>query len=375
MRICIDTSPAVHRRAGLGRYAYELTSALLAADAVNQYVAFYHRPEDAHIDPPLDRIPHLTTSLDTKPWRLAALLGQYLRIPQDRMFPGIDLFHATDHLLPRLSRVKSVFTLHDLIFRLYPETHKPLNRWFLTLTMPRFLQAADAVITVSRHTATDAMRFYGLDEKKIHVIHEGVNPLFRPASTEAIARVRQKYALPDRFILSLGTIEPRKNLTALLDAYRTLRGAGSDVGLVFAGKKGWLYEGFFRRLRELGLEDEVVFTGFVDDADLPALYSAAELFVFPSLYEGFGLPVLEAMACGTAVISSNAASLPEVSGDAALLVDPTGVADLAGAIEEVLDNGVHREELEGKGPEQAAKFSWDKAAEQTLQVYRSLLVP
>jgi glycosyltransferase involved in cell wall biosynthesis len=375
MRICIDTSPAVHRRAGLGRYAYELTSALLAADAVNQYVAFYHRPEDAHIDPPLDRIPHLTTSLDTKPWRLAALLGQYLRIPQDRMFPGIDLFHATDHLLPRLSRVKSVFTLHDLIFRLYPETHKPLNRWFLTLTMPRFLQAADAVITVSRHTATDAMRFYGLDEKKIHVIHEGVNPLFRPASTEAIARVRQKYALPDRFILSLGTIEPRKNLTALLDAYRTLRGAGSDVGLVFAGKKGWLYEGFFRRLRELGLEDKVVFTGFVDDADLPALYSAAELFVFPSLYEGFGLPVLEAMACGTAVISSNAASLPEVSGDAALLVDPTGVADLAGAIEEVLDNGVHREELEGKGPEQAAKFSWDKAAEQTLQVYRSLLVP
>jgi glycosyltransferase involved in cell wall biosynthesis len=375
MRICIDTSPAVHRRAGLGRYAYELTSALLAADAVNQYVAFYHRPQDAHIDPPLDRLPHLTTSLDTKPWRLAALLGQYLRIPQDRMFPGIDLFHATDHLLPRLSRVKSVFTLHDLIFRLYPETHKPLNRWFLTLTMPRFLQAADAVITVSRHTATDAMRFYGLDEKKIHVIHEGVNPLFRPASTEAIARVRQKYALPDRFILSLGTIEPRKNLTALLDAYRTLRGAGSDVGLVFAGKKGWLYEGFFRRLRELGLEDKVVFTGFVPEADLPALYSAAELFVFPSLYEGFGLPVLEAMACGTAVISSNAASLPEVSGDAALLVDPTGVADLAGAIEEVLDNNVHREELEGKGPEQAGRFSWDKAAEQTLEVYRSVLVP
>jgi glycosyltransferase involved in cell wall biosynthesis len=375
MRICIDTSPAVHRRAGLGRYAYELTSALLAADAVNQYVAFYHRPEDAHIDPPLDRIPHLTTSLDTKPWRLAALLGQYLRIPQDRMFPGIDLFHATDHLLPRLSRVKSVFTLHDLIFRLYPETHKPLNRWFLTLTMPRFLQAADAVITVSRHTAKDAMRFYGLDEKKIHVIHEGTNPLFRPASTEAIARVRQTYHLPDRFILSLGTIEPRKNLTALLDAYQVLRRARSDVGLVFAGKKGWLYEGFFRRLRELGLEDEVIFTGFVDDADLPALYSAAELFVFPSLYEGFGLPVLEAMACATAVVASNASSLPEVSGDAALLVDPTSVADLARAIEEVLDNSVLREELEGKGPEQAGKFGWDKAAEQTLEVYRSVLVP
>jgi glycosyltransferase involved in cell wall biosynthesis len=374
MRICVDVSPAVHRRAGLGRYAQELTSALLAADEENQYVAFYHRPGDAQADPPLDRIPHLVSNLDTKPWRLSALLAHFFHVPQDRMFPDTDLFHATDHLLPRLSRVKTVFTLHDLIFRLYPETHKPLNRWFLTLMIPRFLQAADAVIAVSRHTAKDAMRFYGLDEKKIHVIYEGTNPLFRPAAKEAVARVRQTHNLPDRFILSLGTIEPRKNLTALLEAYRVLHGARSEVGLVFAGKKGWLYEGFFHKLRALGLEDEVIFTGFVPEADLPALYSAAELFVFPSLYEGFGLPVLEAMACGTAVVASNASSVPEVSGDAALLVDPTSVVDLTRAIETVLENSVLREELKRKGPKQASKFSWDKAAQQTLEVYRSVLV-
>ncbi len=372
MRICIDTSPAVHGRAGLGRYAQELTSALLAADEENQYIAFYHRPGDAEIAPPLDRVPHLTTNLDTKPWRLSALLAHFLGIPQDRMFPDTDLFHATDHLLPRLSRVKTVFTLHDLIFRLYPETHKPLNRWFLTLMMPRFLRAADAVITVSMHTAKDAIRFYGLDEAKIHVIYEGVNASFRPASNEAIARVRHTHGLPERFILSLGTIEPRKNLTALLEAYRRLRGEGSEVGLVVAGKKGWLYGDFFRRLRDLGLEDEVLFTGFVPEVDLPALYSAAELFVFPSLYEGFGLPVLEAMACGAAVVASNASSLPEVSGEAVLSVDPTSVADLAKAMKTVLESDELCNELRRKGPAQASRFSWERAARETMEVYRSV---
>jgi len=373
MKVCIDTSPAVHRRAGLGRYAQELTTALLAADTDDSYVAFYHRPKDAVIDPPLDQIPHLTTRLDTKPWRFSALLGQLSHIPQDRMFPGIDLFHATDHLLPRLSRVKSVFTLHDLIFRLYPETHKPLNRWFLTLMMPRFLQAAGAVIAVSQHTKRDAMDFYGIDEAKIHVIYEGVSSRFRPAPVQAMARVRQTYKLPEQFILSLGTIEPRKNLSSLLEAYRVLRNRGSESGLVIVGKKGWLYEGFFRRLRELGLENEVLFTGFVPDADLPAICSAAELFVFPSLYEGFGLPVLEAMACGAAVITSNVSSLPEVAGDAALLVDPASVKELTEAMAAVLEDEELRISLRAKGPRQAARFSWEMAARETIDVYESVL--
>jgi glycosyltransferase involved in cell wall biosynthesis len=347
MRICIDTSPAVHRRAGLGRYAQELMAALLAADTDNEYVAFYHRPRDAQIDPPLDRIPHLTTNLDTKPWRFAALLGQSLRISQDRMFPGIDLFHATDHLLPRLTRVRTVFTLHDL-------------------------KAADAVIAVSGHTKRDAMRFYDLDEAKIHVIYEGVNARFRPAPAEAIASVRQAHDLPPKFILSLGTIEPRKNLTSLLEAYRVLRDQGSELRLVVVGKKGWLYEGFFHRLRELGLENEVVFTGFVPDADLPAIYSAAELFVFPSLYEGFGLPVLEALACGAPVVTSNRSSLPEVAGDAALLVDPTSVGELVQAMTNILESEDVRAELKAKGPRQASRFSWNKAARETLAVYHSV---
>jgi glycosyltransferase involved in cell wall biosynthesis len=372
MRICLNASPAVHHIAGLGRYTQELMAALLEVDSENEYVAFYNRPSEAQVDPPLDRLPRLTTNLATKPWRMSALVAHFARIPQNRLFPGVDLFHATDHLLPRVTRLKSVFTLHDLVFRFYPHTHKPLNRWFLTLMMPRFLNAADAVIAVSESTKRDAIQAYGIDEAKITVIYEGVTDQFQRASPQAIAAVRRKYGLPDKFILSVATIEPRKNLTSLLEAYHALKDEVS-LGLVIVGKKGWLYSDFFNRLGELGLERDVLFPGFVPDEDLPALYSAADLFVFPSLYEGFGLPVVEALACGTPIVTSNAASLPEVAGDAALLVDPTSVDDLVRAVREVLGSKDLQEELRARGPRQAARFSWQKAARETLAVYTSLV--
>jgi glycosyltransferase involved in cell wall biosynthesis len=372
MRICIDTSPAVHHRAGLGRYAQELTAALLAVDSENEYIAFYNRPSEARVDPPLDRLPHLTINLSPKPWRMSAFLAHLTRVSQDRLFPGVDLFHATDHLLPRLSHVQSVFTLHDLIFRFYPETHKPLNRWFLTLMMPHFLRAADAIIAISECTKKDAVRLYGLDEPKISVIYEAVHPHFSAAPREAISAVRRKYGLPENFILSLGTLEPRKNLTSLLDAYHALRNQGSQRKLVIVGKKGWLYGDFFRKLRELALEDEVIFPGFVPDEDLPAFYSAADLFVFPSLYEGFGLPVLEAMACGLPVIASNSSSLPEVAGEAGMLIDPCDIDALVKAMQSALTDEGKRRKMKEKGLQQAAKFSWEKAARETLRVYRKV---
>jgi Glycosyltransferase len=336
MNICLDLSPVVHQKAGLASYARELTTQLIQMDAGISWSAFhYDRHPPVPLPAPLDALPRYGVPWGAHRWRLTTALRHFLGLSMDRFFAGVDLFHATEHLLPRFSSVRTVFTLHDLIFLFYPEAHKPLNRWFLTLMMPRFLRAADAVIAVSECTKRDAMRLYGLDEAKIRVIYEGVSPRFRPASPEAIAAVRARYNLPECFILYVGTIEPRKNLTALLEAFHHLL-ATHDLRLVIVGKKGWLYEGFFRRLRELGLEDRVIFTGYVPDEDLPAIYSAADLFVFPSLYEGFGLPVLEAMACGTPVVCSNTSSLPEVAGDAALLVDPTDVRALAGAIERVL---------------------------------------
>ncbi|MEM4301926.1 MAG: glycosyltransferase family 1 protein, partial [Candidatus Caldarchaeum sp.] len=334
MNICLDLSPVVHQKAGLASYARELATQLVQTGAEISWSAFhYDRQPPAPLPPLLNSLPLRVIPWGAYRWRLTTALHHILGLGMDRFFRDVSLFHATEHLLPRFSRIRTVFTLHDLIFLFHPETHKPLNRWFLTLLMPRFLRAADAVIAVSECTKRDAVRAYGIPEEKITVIYEGVSPRFRPANPEAVQAVRAKYGLPEHFILYVGTIEPRKNLVALLEAYAAIltRNTQHAIRLVVVGKKGWLYEGFFRRLRELDLEERVHFTGYVPDEDLPALYSAADLFVFPSLYEGFGLPVLEAMACGVPVVCSNTSSLPEVAGDAALLVNPTDVQALAAA--------------------------------------------
>ena len=376
MKVCWDVSPAVHGRAGLGRYVQDLAAAILARDARNEYVAFYNRSAEARVPAPLAGLPQLTTRQGDKPWRLRTAISHVLCRPQDRLFPGIDLFHATDNLLPFLTAIPSVFTLHDLVFRFHPDTVSRANRWFLQAMTGRFLRAADAIIAVSECTKRDAQRLYGIADSRICVIHEGVHDRFRPCGPDAVASVRQRHGLPARYLLFVGTIEPRKNLAALLEALAVLKRRAVDRGgppevpkLVIVGKKGWLSDGFFERLRELALGPDVVLPGFVPDEDLPAVYSGAECFVFPSLYEGFGLPVLEAMACGVPVICSNASSLPEIAGAAALLFDPGEPAELAAAIERVLADAAFRGELAERGRCQAAKFTWQRAAERTLAVY------
>jgi glycosyltransferase involved in cell wall biosynthesis len=284
------------------------------------------------------------------------------------LFANADIFHATEHLLPRLRRTRSVFTLHDLIFQFDPDSHKPLNIAFLKTMMPRFLRVADAIIAVSECSKRDAVRLYNIRPDKIRVIYEGVDPQFAPVTDEArLSAVRAKYNLPERFIVHVGTIEPRKNLPLLFDII-----AQSDKHLVVAGKLGWLTQPILAKVKELGLEDRVTFTGFVADEDLPALISAATLLAMPSKYEGFGLPVLEAMACGTPVIASNTSSLPEVGGDAALYARPNDPASWAQLIDRVWGDDELRASLREKGFKQAAKFKWATMARETAEVYRGL---
>jgi glycosyltransferase involved in cell wall biosynthesis len=369
MRICIDVSAAVHRRAGLGRYAQELTRALVA-QGEHDYVAFYHQRGQAHLDPPIDTLPKLTTRLSVKPWRLWAMLSHLSGVPQDSRFKGVDLFHATEHLLPRLSRIRTVFTLHDLIFRFDPASHLPLNRIYLNLMMPRFLRAADAVIAVSECSKRDAVRLYGIPGEKIHVIAEGVDARFKPSPPERVEHVRNTYHLPERFVLCLGTIEPRKNLPILFEMLASRREQGLEIWpLVIAGKPGWLYEPIFRHVTELGLQNLVHFTGFFPDADLPALCSAAALLAMPSRYEGFGLPVLEAMACGVPVVCSDTSSLPEVAGDAALLVPPDDVRGWGEAIAHVICDEVLHAQMRERGLAHAARFTWEQTARKTSDLY------
>ncbi len=374
MQICIDISPAAHRKAGLGRYARELAERAHRMDQENAYSTFYYQPSRGKPPASLSHLPALTTPLSAKPWRMSVLLAHYSGIPMDRLFPGVDLFHGTDHLLPPFRRIRSVFTVHDVIPQLLPEFHLPLNRWYLTLMFPRFLRRADAVIAVSECTKRDTVRLYGVPEERIHVIYEGVDPRFRPARDHAVLQqVRGRYHLPQEYILYVGTIEPRKNLTRLLEAYHALRQEGFPHKLVFVGAKGWLYQPVFDRMRELGLEDDVILPGYITDEDLPAIYAGASLFVFPSLYEGFGLPPLEALACGVPAVVSDASSLPEVVGDAALKVPPEDTAALAHAMERVLSDAELAQRLAAAGPDRAGLFTWEKAAEETVALYHRVL--
>jgi glycosyltransferase involved in cell wall biosynthesis len=373
MKITVDISPAVHHHAGLGRYAHELLAALTALDLVDEYSAFYYvTHENERPDPPLDRVPAKIARLPAKPWRMSVLLAYFAGTTMDRWLPESDIFHATDHLLPPLRGSRSVFTIHDLIFRFFPEYHLPLNRWYLSLMLPRFVKRADSIIAVSESTRRDALRLLQIPPEKITVIYEGVNPAFRPLKDAAqLASVCAKYHLPSRFMLYLGTIEPRKNLVTLLEAYHALhQRGGATPALVVAGRKGWLYQPVFDRVRELGLEGRVYFTDYIHSADAPTLMNAAEVFVFPSLYEGFGLPPLEAMACGTPVICSNASSLPEVVGEGGILFQPRDVGGLVAAIESVLSDERLRAQLCARGLAQASRFSWERAARETLFVYR-----
>jgi glycosyltransferase involved in cell wall biosynthesis len=356
----------------VGRYVQELTAALLAIDHDSTYSIFYNQASTAQMTPPLDRLACVATSRSNKLWRMGVVAAYLARRSQDSLFPGVDLFHATDHLLPRLSRICSVLTVHDVTPRLFPATHSRWNRWFFDLMMPRFLKATSAIIADSESTRRDVERLYNVSRDKSQVIYPGVHERFQPASSPSIAAVRGKYCLPERFILYVGTLEPRKNLSSLLDAFAMLqkRQSARRVKLVLAGKKGWLYASLFQRLQTLGLADDVLFTGFVDDDDIPGLYSAADLFVYPSLYEGFGLPVLEAMACGTAVVCSNTSSLPEVAGDAAVLVSPQDTTALAREMDNLLEDRKIRLDLIDKGFRQAQRFTWHETARQTLAVYR-----
>ncbi len=367
MRICLDLTPSIQNHAGLGRLAFETARALAALNSGDEFsllcVDRLKRPPK----PPLDTLAQRSIPVANKPWRLFVLMAHLSGLRLDWLLPPADLFHATDHLLPPL-KMPSIFTLADLTFLSHASTHLPLNRWFLKLMMPRFLRQARAIITISENTRRDVCRVYRVPTDKLHVIYPGVDKRFARPPTLPTHAFRERYALPERFILYVGTIEPRKNLATLLEALR--HAALKEIKLVIAGNKGWLHADTLERIKKLGLGEQVRLIGFVPDEDLPSLYGLAEAFAFPSLYEGFGLPVLEAMGCGTPVICSNTSSLPEVAGDAALLVAPTDVHGWVQVLQQITSNSTLRNELRYRGFAQAARFTWETTARQTLEVYR-----
>jgi len=369
--IYIDVSAAVHSRAGLGRYSEALARALLATDS-NRYALFYNQGKDASLPASLQGYRQQTVKWGYKPWRMAVLLAQLAGISFQRLVPDAKLFHSTEHLLMPLKNKPTVLTVHDLIYKLFPDYHKKLNYWYLNLAMPLYCRRASAIIAVSEATKRDVVQYYGIDPARIHVVYEAADDHFKPPAQNDIDRVRRQYNLPDHFLLHISTIEPRKNLNRLVDALQILRPEDENLSLILAGAKGWLYNDFFDRIESEGLSSIVRPLGWVPDEDLPAVIAAASLAVQPSLYEGFGLPILEHMACGQVVVASNSGSHPEVGGEAAAYFDATDTAEMVSVISRLLNDHDEYEYRRQLGLDQARKFSWRRAADETIAVYDQL---
>jgi glycosyltransferase involved in cell wall biosynthesis len=286
----------------------------------------------------------------------------------------VDLLHAMAFAGPLVTPCPFVVTIYDLSFYHYPEAFRPWNRWYLSLFTALTARRARRVIAISESTKRDVVKILGVSPDRVDVAYCGVDDLFRPLPAAEVAQFQRQRALPDRFILFLGTLEPRKNVHKLIRAYGRWRLAEPDVPkLVVAGGKGWYYDQIFAEVERLGLTGEVIFPGYVAQQELPLWYNAADLFVYPSRYEGFGLPVLEAMACGTPVVTTNVASLPEVAGDAALLVSPDDESQLLEAMRRALSDVSLRQEIVTKGLAHAADFTWARTALQTLDTYDRVL--
>ncbi len=377
MRIGIDYTAATHQQAGIGRYTRGLVEALAKLGSKHEYVLFVAGGKSLTPDFGFKMPDNFQVKRIPLSDRFLTIMWHRLRVPLpvDLFIGPVDVFHSPDYVLPPLRRGRKVVTIHDLSFLRYPEGAEPSLRKYLSRAVPDAVRRADMVLADSENTRQDIIELLGVAPAKVEVLYPGVDARFSPLEDdEPLGRVRQLYGLSYPFILSLGTLERRKNLIFLLDAYAALR-AGGDVShkLVIAGEKGWLYEGILRRVEELSLERDVIFLGFVADENLPALYNLAEFFVFPSLYEGFGLPPLEAMACGTPVISSNSSSLPEVLGEAGLMVSSEDTDVLAQAMGRVLDDPALRQDLAQKGVRQARKFAWPASAQKLLTTYQSLM--
>ena len=366
MRIGIDARMIYYTQAGISQYTQRLIRALTEIDHENEYFIIQNWR---------DRVPlSLNHNFRRVPFISPAhhwLEQWFLRFELPPL--GLDVLHSPDFIPPFRYNCKSVITIHDLAFLLYPQLlTKDSARYYGQIDQA--VLRTDHIIAVSQNTKEDIIRLLGVPEDKITVIYEAANPIYRPIEDdEELRRVREKYHIAGDFILFVSTIEPRKNLPALLRAFRQLlNDYKPEVQLVVAGRRGWLSENVFSLVDELELTEDVLFLGRVPLEDLPPLYTAARLFAYTSTYEGFGLPPLEAMACGTPVVVSNVSSLPEVVGDAALLVAPDDIPGLTVALWRGLTDEARRAELIAKGFRRAQCFSWEKAARQTLAVYQSL---
>ncbi|MFN8522410.1 MAG: glycosyltransferase family 1 protein [Chloroflexota bacterium] len=360
-----------YRAAGISRAIRELLAHLPDADPDLHLEVF--APAAPEIAALLDR-PRVTARLTCLPTYKPAVRIVWEQAVLPRLAAGADLLHSLGFVAPLAWRGRSVVTVYDLSFLRFPHLFNRANRAYLSRMTPLSVRRADHTITISEHAKREITSTMGIDPSRVSAVLLAADRRFARASADAMDRFRRDQGLADPYILHLGTLEPRKNLATLVRAYAAMRASGiTSHRLVLAGGGGWQYDELDVLVRELGLESCVLFPGYVKSEEQPLWYSAADVFACPSLYEGFGLPLLEAMACGVPVVASNSSSLPEVVGDAGTLVAPLDVAGWTAALTALVTNrALHRQHAEA-GPRQATRFSWERTADETAAVYRRVL--
>ena len=354
---------AGYRSAGVHQYIYHLLRHLGQADDRLRYTVLLGEG----VLPPDSALTSLQSRWSTSRAAVRVAWEQLVQ-PWVLRRIGADLVHGPVFVGPLLAHCPVIVTIHDLSFIRCPDLSRPANRMYRTVLTRLSAQRARRLIAVSAHAAAESTRLLRVPRERVDVIYHGVDPVFRPLPADKIAAFRRDRGLPERFVLFVGTLEPRKNLVRLVEAFARIR--DGRVRLVLAGGKGWLYDDLFAKVEALGLDEEVVFPGYVMNDELSLWYNAATVFSYPSVYEGFGLPVLEAQACGTPVLTSNTSSLPEAAGDGALMVDPYDVEELAAGLDRLLTDEPLRHELRERGLAHARQFSWSHTARETARVYR-----
>jgi glycosyltransferase involved in cell wall biosynthesis len=372
MRVGINASKFFEVNTGVGRYTSNLCKYILETDGKNDYFLYSPGQMDIVIRTDRTKIQFKKSGIALKNNTLR-ILWEQVTLPYYSMNGRLDLFHYTDHSLSILQRTHpAIITVHDIAYVRFPKLLNKSRQIYKKYILNMSIKRANVIVADSYSTKRDIINYFRIKEEKIKVVYPGVERRFRPISN--VKEYRLKNNLPSKIILNVGTLEPRKNIITLIKAFKKLRERGlRDYKLVIAGDKGWLYKQIFDEIKSSDLQKEVLFLGIIGDEDLPMLYNCADMFVYPSLYEGFGFPPLEAMACGIPVITSNTSSLPEVIGDAGIMVNPTDVNSLCERMYNLLKDKELWHYMSNKGLERSKLFSWKETAKKILEIYDEIL--
>ncbi|GAB4344544.1 MAG: glycosyltransferase family 1 protein [Candidatus Abyssubacteria bacterium] len=376
MRIGIDATP-ITNRSGTGYYTQKLIEFLGRVDGENEYVLFCPSGYREHLEHrAMFEYPNMHVVEVREAGQAAQAAWRQFVLPRQMKRFSLEVFHFPSFISSLMARAPSVLTIHDLCFSLYPETFSAPKRYYYRYVIPRSARRCAFIIADSDSTRDDILKYLHRDGETVRTVYLGVDPVrfYHVTDRTERERVRRRYDLPDHYILYIGTLEPRKNIVRLIRAFNYgVVSKGLPHHLVIAGRKGWLFEEIFVEVRALNLSGRVHFPGFVERSDLAVVYSMARAFAYPSLYEGFGLPCLEAMSCGTPVTASNTSSLPEILGEDALLVDPLSVDSIAGALQRLCSDEACHKDLSERGPRRASRYSWMTTARQTAEIYARTL--